>query len=164
MQTVCEYHLSDDPEIAPLLEQLRPGTGYWDLLNDMKGYVRIYERRADVVKSDSKHYRAGDLKRAKELIAVIGDAIFGAMSEEARSAYDTYARCWTLLDKRYEEVRQTGLWLFREEPGREERFPSLYAAARPNGGRPRKQASSEAAPAPAPAPTRPAEGDVAPNG
>jgi len=151
MQTVCEYNLLDDPEIAPLLEQLRPGTGYWDLLNDIKGYARIYERRADVVKLDAKNYRPGDLKRARELIAVIGEALFGAMSEQARDAYDTYARCWTMLGKRYEEVRLAGLWLFRDDPSRDERFPSLYSAARPNVGRPRKQATGEGAAALAPA-------------
>jgi hypothetical protein len=146
MQTVCEYQLWDDAQIAPLLAILKPGTGYRDLLNDLKGYVWIYEKRPDAVKADAKNYRAGDLKRAKEMIGIIGLAFSDAMSPKAWQAYDTYLRCWTLLEKSYDEVRSTGLWLFRKDPSREQRFPSLYAAARPNVGRPRKQTG----PAPAP--------------
>ena len=158
MQTVCEYQLSDDPQIAPLLAILRPGTGYRDLLNDLKGYVWIYEKRPEAVKLDGKNYRPGDLKRAKEMIGIIGLAFSDAMSPKAWQAYDTYLRTWTLLERSYEEVRSAGLWLFRKDPNRELRFPSLYAAARPNVGRPRKQAGvtpqpETSKPAPAPSPT-----------
>lgn len=158
MQTVCEYQLSDDPQIAPLLAILRPGTGYRDLLNDLKGYVWIYEKRPEAVKLDGKNYRPGDLKRANEMIGIIGLAFSDAMSPKAWQAYDTYLRAWTLLERSYEEVRSTGLWLFRKDPSRDIRFPSLYAAARPNVGRPRKQIGAvpppePGKPAPAPAPT-----------
>lgn len=167
MQTVCEYQLSDDPQIGPLLTLLKPGTGYRDLLNDLKGYVWIYEKRSDAVKADAKNYRPGDLKRAKEMIGILGLALSDAMSPKAWQAYDTSARVWTLLERSYDEVRSTGLWLFRKDPSRDLRFPSLYAAARPNVGRPRKQAGivpepfaggpklasgNDAKPAPAPAP------------
>ncbi len=105
MQTVCEYQLSDDPQIAPLLAILRPGTGYRDLLNDLKGYVWIYEKRPEAVKADSKNYRPGDLKRAKEMIGIIGLAFSDAMSPKAWQAYDTYLRVWTVLEESYDEVR-----------------------------------------------------------
>ncbi len=153
MQTVCEYHLSDDPQIAPLLALLKPGTGYRDLLNDLKGYVWIYEKRPDVVKMDAKNYRPGDLKRAKEMIGILGLAFSNAMTPKAWQAYDTYLRSWTLLERCYDEVRQAGLWLFRKDPSRDQRFPSLYAAARPNVGRPRK--ATGAAPEPDTAPAEP---------
>ncbi|WP_437896447.1 hypothetical protein [Sorangium sp. So ce124] len=64
MQALFEYHLSDDPVIKPELDRLRPGTGHRDLANDLLGYARIYELRADVVKDDRKLYRAGDAARA----------------------------------------------------------------------------------------------------
>ena len=60
-----------------------------------------------------------------------------------------------MLEKSYDEVRATGLWLFRKDPSRDLRFPSLYAAARPNVGRPRKQTVSAPEPdatGPKPAP------------
>lgn len=150
MQTVCEYNLSDDPEIRPLLDELRPGTGYWDLLNDLKGYARIYERRASAVKADGKNYRPGDLKRCKEITALMGRLFFADMSNHARASYETFVRCWMLLAKRYEEVRQTGLWLFRTDALREKRFPSLYSVARPNAGRRRKEPVSAPSDSPSP--------------
>jgi hypothetical protein len=138
MQKVCEYHLGDDPEIRPELDRLRPGNGHRDLANDLLGYARIYHLRADVVKTDRKHYRAGDAARAKELAGAIIQKLSAEMTPRARAAYDRYVRVWTLLNQRYDEVRAAGLWLFRKDLLAEQRFPSLFAAARPNGGRPRK--------------------------
>ena len=56
---------------------------------------------------------------------------------------------WTVLERRYDEVRAAGLWLWRKDARREELFPSLYAAGRPNQGRRRKVATDEAADSPA---------------
>ena len=138
MQALCEYQLQDDPEIGPLLDRLRPGNGHRDLANDLLGYARIYDLRAAVVKGDQKHYRATDAARARELAGLYIQAFSAAMTPRARAAYDSYARAWALLRRRYDEVRAAGLWLFRADPTRDERFPSLFAAARPNVGRPKK--------------------------
>jgi hypothetical protein len=143
MQSVCEYQLADDPEIKPELDRLRPGVGYRDLANDLMGYARIYELRPDAVKADKKHYREGDAARAEELAGMIMQT-FSAMSPKARAAYDLYVRVWTLLSLRYDEVRGTGLWLFRKDPRAEQRFPSLFTAGRPNVGRPKKIAPKDA--------------------
>lgn len=150
MQKVCEYLLSDDPEIRGLLDDLRPGTGYRDLANDLIGYAEIYEARPAVVRRDPKNYRPGDLARAKTLARMIMKAMSKKRSHQERDASATYARCWTLLLKRYEEVRSAGLWLFRKDPAKDKRFPSLFAAGRPNGGRPRKQPVEPGPDAPAP--------------
>lgn len=143
MQTVCEYLLGDDPEIGPELDRLRPGSGHRDLLGDLKGYIRVYELRSAVVKTDPKNYRPGDLRRAQELVAQLGQALSEGMTPRAREAHDTLARCWTLLQRSYREVREAGLWLFRDDPLREQRFPSLFAAARPNVGRPRRPRAAD---------------------
>jgi hypothetical protein len=142
MQTVCEYQLADDPEIKPELDRLRPGVGYRDLANDLMGYARLYDLRPDAVKGD-KNYREEDAARAEELAGMILQT-FSAMSQRARAAYELYVRVWTLLTRRYDEVRETGLWLFRKEPRAEQRFPSLFTAGRPNVGRPRKVAPKDA--------------------
>lgn len=139
MQALCEYQLSDDPAIKPELDRLRPGSGHRDLVNDLLGYARIYELRADVVKADRKHYRAGDAARARELAGMMIQRLSTAMTPKARAAYDRYVRVWTLLCQRYDEVRAAGLWLWRKNPRAQERFPSLFAAGRPNVGRPRKE-------------------------
>ena len=154
MQMVCEYHLSDDREMKPLLDLLRPGTGHRDLAHDLNGYAKIYEARHAVVSADTKHYRAGDAARAKELAMLIQEALSDAMSHDAREAYSAHVRSWTLTFRRYEEVRAAGLWLFRADPAKDELFPSLFAVGRPNGGRPRKSLGIDAG--------QPVEGNPAP--
>ena len=151
MQTLCEYHFGDDPAIKPELDRLRPGNGHRDLANDLLGYARLYDLHPEVVKADPKHYRPGDAARARELGGTIIQALSASMTPRARVAYDRYARAWTLLNRRYDEVRAAGLWLFRKDPLRDQRFPSLFAAARPNVGRPKKQEAG-------------ASGDIGPGG
>ncbi|WP_437989446.1 hypothetical protein [Sorangium sp. So ce145] len=139
MQALCEYQLADDPAIKPELDRLRPGTGHRDLANDLLGYARIYELRADVVKADPKHYRADDAAHARELAGAMIQKLSTAMTPRARDAFDRYVRVWTLLCLRYEEVRAAALWLWRKSSRTQERFPSLFAVGRPNSGR-RKEA------------------------
>ena len=138
MQALCEYHFGDDPEIRPELDRLRPGVGHRDLANDLLGYARIYELRAAVVKADSKYHRATDAARARELAGLFIQALSAASTPRARAAFAAYARAWTVLSRRYEEVRAAGLWLFRADATREDRFPSLFVAGRPSVGRPKK--------------------------
>lgn len=142
MRALCEYHFQDDPEIRPELDRLRRGRGHRDRANDLLGYARIYELRAAVVKGDQKHHRPTDAARARELASMYIQAFAAAMKPRARAAHHRYARAWTLLLRRYDEVRAAGLWLFRADPASKERFPSLFAAARPNVGRPKKAPAS----------------------
>lgn len=147
MQRVCEYLLGDEPEIAPELDRLRPGSGHRDLAGDLLGYARVYELRPDVVKADPKHYRPDDAAKARELAGAIIQALSAALTPKAREAFDRYARAWTVLFQRYGEVREAGMWLYRKDPDRERRFPSLFVAGRPNVGRPKKTPQQPAAPA-----------------
>ena len=151
MQAVCEYHFSDDPAIKPELDRLRPGIGNRDTANDLLGYARIYDLRADVVKTDAKNYRAGDAAKARELAGKIIQALSTAMTPRARVACDRYARMWTWLSRGYDEVRYAGVWLLRNDPQRDQRFPSLFAAGRSGGGRPKKATDTQE-----PTPTPPA--------
>jgi len=145
MQAVCEYLLSDDSKIKPELDRLRPGTGSRDTANDLLGYARLYDLRPDVVKTDPKNYRPGDAAKALELAGKIIQALSASMTPKARVAYDRYVRSWTWLNRRYDEVRPAGLWLYRKDPQGEQRFPSLFAAGRSNGGRPKKVTEEAAA-------------------
>lgn len=147
MQAVCEYLLSDDPDISPELDRLRPGSGPRDTANDLLGYARIYDLRPGIVKSDPKNYQPGDAEKARELAGKIIQALSAAMTPKARVAYDRYARMWTWLSRTHDEVRFAGLWLLRNDPQRDQRFPSLFAAGRSGGGRPKK-ATDPSEPAP----------------
>lgn len=139
MQDLLEYKFKKDPEIAPLLAVLRPGTGYRDLAADLIGYAGIYERRAKEVASDTTNYRSTDAADAHRLAGEILSHLSASTSPRAREAYDTLRRAWTLLLQIYFEVSESGRWLLRYDPRREERFPSLFAAGRPGGGRPPKK-------------------------
>ena len=83
MQAVCEYHFSDDPEIKPELERLRPGIGNRDTANDLLGYARIYDLRPDVVKTDTKNCRPDDAAKARELAGKIIQALSAAMTPKS---------------------------------------------------------------------------------
>lgn len=139
MQACCEYYLNDDPEIAPLLDLYRPGTGYRDKANDLLGYADIYDRRKAVVEKDTKNYRPGDRVRAIEIAEKIQEFIADSMSPAQKEAMDALVRARTFLELEYKEVSETGLWLERKDPNRFERYPSIYTAGRTNtGGRPKK--------------------------
>lgn len=145
MQAVCEYHLGDDPEIAPELARLRPGSGNRDVAGDLLGYARIYDLRPTVVAADKKNYRPDDAAKARDLAGKIIQRLSAAMTPKAREAFDRYVRAWTLLNRRYDEVRPAGLWLYRKDAKGEQRFPSLFAVGRSSSGRAKKAAAPEAA-------------------
>ena len=147
MQELLEYMFKKDPQVAPLLAVLRPGTGYRDLAADLIGYDEIYERHEKDVAADTTNYQPTDLADARRLAGEILSGLSAAMSPKAREAYDLLQRAWTWLLQVYSEVSEAGRWLLRYDPRREERFPSLFAAGRPRGGRPSKKAKpGEASP------------------
>lgn len=137
MKELCEYKFKRDPEIAPLLALLSPGTGHRDLALDLSGYADIYEARAAEVASDTTNYRATDIADARRIAGEILAHLSAALSPKARDAYDLLVRSWTLLLQIYTEVQRVGLCLLRHDPKQNERFPSLFAAGRM--GRPKKK-------------------------
>lgn len=167
MQTLCEYHFSDDATVNAELQRLRPGTGYRDLASDLLGYAQIYEQHPEVVKGDPKRYRPGDAARAQQLANEVIQALSAGMTPKARTAYDRYAKVWTIVSRRYDEVRAAALWLFRDDPKRQERFPSLFIAARPGTGRHKNKKGGDNKSGEAPkasSPHAPAESPHAPTG
>lgn len=135
MQSVAEHNLSDHPEHGPVLALLRPGYSYLDRANDLLGYAKVFEAALGIVSKDTK-YKATHVAEARQLAGEILAALSAAMSPKARESYDLLQRTWTLASKMYFEVQEAGRFLLRYDPRREERFPSLYAAAR--GGGPKK--------------------------
>lgn len=139
MQELLEYKFKKDPQVAPLLAVLRPGTGYRDLAADLLGYAEIYERHAKEVASDTTNYRPTDAADAQRLAGEILSSLSASMSPKAREAYELLQRAWLHLREVYFEVSEAGRWLLRYDPRRDERFPSLFAAGRPGSGRPPKK-------------------------
>jgi hypothetical protein len=130
MQDLCQYKFKRDEQIRPLVDLLRPGTGHRDLAGDLIGYADIYDMRPEEVASDTTNYRPTDAAEARRLAGEIYAHIAASMTPKAREAYTLLLRAWTLLFEVYTEVQRVGLYLLRCDPGRDERFPSLYAVAR----------------------------------
>lgn len=130
MQRCCEYHLQDDPVAGPILDRLRPNTGYRDLASDLLGYSQLEETYASQLAADTKNFRATDAQDA----ARIGSQILALLGEQAspqvKSARDTVARAWTLLARTYAEVAAAGRYLERKDPHVDQAYPSLVAASR----------------------------------
>ena len=135
MQSVTEHNLRDHPDHGPVLDRLRPGHSYLDRANDLLGYAKIYEAAPGIVAKDTK-YQPTHVADARRLAGEILASLSAAMTPMAREWYDLLQRTWTLVTKMYFEVQEAGTFLLRYDPRREERFPSLYAAAR--GGGPKK--------------------------
>jgi len=154
MQELCEYKFKRDPQIAPLVAGLRPGSGYRDLAGDLNGYADIYELRPAEVSSDSTNYRPTDVKEARRIAGEILSHLSLALSPQARAAYELLQRLWTLLLEVYFEVREVGRSLLRHDAKVDEWFPSLFAAGR--AGRPRKKKPAEPVPGSGPAVPDPA--------
>lgn len=147
MQALCEYRFNRDPEILPLLTQLRPGQGHRDLAMDLIGYADIYASRPKEAAADTTNYRPTDLTEARRVAGEILSHLASAQSPKARDTYDLLQRAWTWLLTVYTEVQEVGRCLLRYDPRREERFPSLFAAGRV--GRPRKKSADGLEPTPA---------------
>jgi len=129
-----------------LLEKPRPGNGHQDLALDLLGYADIYTARPKEVAADTTNYRATDIGDARRVAGEILSHLAAAQSPKARDAYDLLQRAWTWLLRVYAEVQEVGRCLLRYDPRRDERFPSLFAAAK--AGRPRKKKGEGPEPAP----------------
>jgi len=127
VMALCDYHLADDPAVAVLLDDIRPGTGYADLANDLVRLARISRRHDEALRLDTKNYRETDAKRADELAAAIMGAL--AETERERARWEMAARAWTLLVETYAEVAAAGRWIFRDQPELSI-FGSIISAAR----------------------------------
>jgi hypothetical protein len=130
MQELCEYRFKRDPQVAPLLALLRPGTSYRDLAGDLLGYADIYEMSPAKVASDTTNYHATDVADARRVAGDILAHLATAMTPKAKEAYTLMQRAWTLLVQVYFEVQEVGKCLLRRDPKRDDWFPSLYAAGR----------------------------------
>ncbi len=133
MQSVLEHNFAEHPTHGPVLAQLRPGTSYADRAGDLLGYAQIYEAEHAVVSKDTK-YKPTHLADAKKHAGAIYAALGQSMTPQARAWADLLWRAWTLGSAMYFEVRETGLYLHRYDPLREQRFPSVFVVGRPGVG------------------------------
>jgi hypothetical protein len=137
MQRCCEYHFQDDPVLGPILDELRPGTGYRDIAGDLKGYAGIYEQKRAELEHDRVNYHATDAADAIRLAEQILEHLAASLTAEGRAAADLAVRAWTLLRQVYAEAQAGGLFIERHDPTAPARYPSLFTATRAQAARPK---------------------------
>ena len=153
MKARCEYVFSNDPTVRPLLDMLRPGTGYSDLANDLLGYASIYAaHKTQIEATNDPNYVATDVADAETYAGQLLACLSAAMGPTTRAAFDDLQASWTLLLEIYAEVRTVALALMRFDAKASARFPSLTSAARARAVT--KKTNTPGTPAPA-APTAP---------
>lgn len=146
MKARCEYVFPNDPEVTPLLDMLRPGTGYNDLANDLLGYASIYEsQKAKIAATNDPNYVATDLADAKSYAGQILAYLTAAMGPQTATVYDALQRSYALLGTIYAEVQAVGLMLVRFDPQGHTRFPSLTSAVRAAAPKRTKKAAATTA-------------------
>ncbi len=133
MIKVLDYHRGEDPVVAARLAAIRGGKGHQDLASDLATLAGLYRQHRASLADDHRHYRASDEEEAHRVAASILTVLAGGSGPELAHWTEMQSRVWTLLQRAYDEVRRAGHYLFYyEDP--EDRFPSLYAAARSSRG------------------------------
>jgi hypothetical protein len=146
MRRLCEYHFSDDPELGPVLAQLRLGSGYLDRANDLEEYAEIYRERRAELSADRKLYRSTDEAEARKL----SREIYLALGVDEPNSPDWNAlqsAAWPTLSSLYQQLRRIGVYL---SGGDDRDWPTLVSAVRGNARKPTSSAQNERTPAPAP--------------
>lgn len=145
MLKVCAHQFADDERLGPEVADIRAGSGYLDLAEDLIRLAALYKSEAATVALDGRYYDRKDGARASALSDRITGELRHAQTEN--SARDLAWRAYAFLEERYEEVASACRFIERKSDG-ERRFPSLRAAT----GQGRKRSRTKTAPEPAPAP------------
>jgi hypothetical protein len=135
MLKVATYHLEEDPKVAPVLDNIRSGTGHRRRATGLVRLAKIYGDHEAELRGDRKLYQAADARQAATVAQQILDFLGDTDSPERREWSDQQSRAWTLFHDLYADVQATGLWLFRAEPGVADLFPSVFLRA-PRSGAP----------------------------
>ena len=153
MLKVCAYQFADDARLGPEIADIRAGTGYLDLAEDLLRLAALYQTEATTLALDGRYYDRKDGARA----SVLSERITGELrhAPTANIARDLTWRAYAFLEARYEEVASACRFLERNSDG-EEHFPSLRAATGQGRKRSRTQDAPGTAPGPLPEPEQPA--------
>jgi hypothetical protein len=124
------YVFRGEPTLLAVVSDIRRGTGYLDLADDLKRAAELMgahfarvEGRCDVTRSDVQ--RAAYL--ADRLLEVIATPV---QQRQLASWADLRLRAWTRLSAAYDEIRAAATYLHRHAPERLAAYPSLHATTR----------------------------------
>jgi hypothetical protein len=152
MLELCTYHFKGDTSLGPQVEDIRAGSGYIDLAEDLSRLSTLYKTQQQILKQDLRFYKAADADEALALSQRITSEL-RLQPDSAKAARELGWRSWALLQELYEEVAQAGRFLLWRQDG-ETAFPSLHAVGRSRSHRrTSKPAPSAPQPGGSPAPS-----------
>ena len=143
MLEVCTYHFKGDSKLRLQVEDIRSGSGYVDLAEDLRRLGTLYTIHAQTLKQDLRFYNATDAQDALNLSQRITTEM-RTQPGRAQAARELGWRTWALLQELYEEVARGGRFLLRQDG--DAAFPSLHAVGRASKKRSAKPASDSAQP------------------
>lgn len=123
------YVFRRDDALRALLSDIRRGSGYLDLADDLKRLAELFtahwpeaEGRSDVVRAD--------VDRAAALASRLLDTIATPLAKQVSTWADMRVRAWTRLARTYEELRAAAAYVHRHDPARLAQYPSLFTFPR----------------------------------
>lgn len=123
---LVSYHLDDHPTAGPEIASILEGAGYEDTALDLERLADLVEAHRDRLESDQRFYRAADADTAHDLSLQIL-RLLGAERETAIRTWTNHQQhILSLLIDVYDDVRDTALWIFRDDLDTQDLFPPLY--------------------------------------
>jgi len=136
MLRVADYHFDADTLQGREVADIRIGTGYRDLAQDLLRLAKLYRLSEARLIEDRIWYRADDAERANALAQKILRALGESRSADQKLWAERVQRAWALLVSLYEDATATAAWLQRHDP-EPKLYTSIYAAGRAPQRRPR---------------------------
>jgi hypothetical protein len=146
MIAALRYFLHRDEAVQARVDNILPGTGLADLIDDLQKLAALLRENADALARADLPSDA--TTRAEELARILGHdevARSLATSEEGRHLQDQRNRAFWYLREAMDEIRAAGRYVFRNDPRRLALFRSSGTRARQ---RPRTTAPDRDSPAP----------------
>lgn len=127
MLKTADYNLGHVEEVGRELADIRQGTGYLDLANDLSRLAVVYAASKSELASDKRHYDVADAGLAAALAQRIRGELRASASRSGAFA-ELRPRAFTELTRLYNEVRAAAQFVFRAQPDVLAEFPSLRAS------------------------------------
>ena len=119
------YVFRHDDSVRPVVADIRRGTGYLDLADDVKRLGELFTAHWPMVEGRCEVTRAA-VDEAAPLAARLMDAIATPRTKQVSEWADLRVRAWTRLCRNYSEVRAAAAYIHRHEPDKLAAYPALH--------------------------------------
>jgi len=123
--TAAAYTWRHDDIVKELLADIRRGTGFVDLADDLNRISDLYSARWSYANGKSEVTK-DDVSRASELSTTLLKAVASRETDEVTKWADLRRRAWTNLSHSYDEIRIGATYIHRNDPSRLAAYPSFY--------------------------------------